>query len=707
MGKILFAFIAVLLTMTGADAAGSQTAQEVSSDSIVPNKTTQMQDTLKEVVVKSQASKRQVLDLQIGVEKVDVETMSQLPALLGERDIIKSLQLLPGVKMEADGLGGYQVRGGTSAQNQILLDGASVYNVGHLMGLFSAFNDDAMGNVDLYKGLIPARYGGGSSSVLNISTRSGSHVQHHFSTSVGLLSAKVEADGPMGSNGSTYLAAGRTSYVNLFIKGMPDYSSNSLRFYDLNTRFNFRLGVADQLSLSFFHSYDHIDVEKMMRMTWSNSTISLGWLHTRGTNSFAHTQLVASDYDNSQGMDVYSFNVDMKGFNRQLTLRHQQTWMPNTSHTFNAGGETTLMGLQSAAWRIMSNYEREKRDIQLSALWFSDDMSFFNNRLLFSAGLRCEWISPLGGKPYYKLDGNGNITETFHPKKWSAVTTYTYLQPRVNLTWKISHAWAIKAGYSRLTQSVQPIRNSSMTLPIDRLAFTSNNIKPQVADQVAAGFSTMTADGTWDFSADGYWRNLKNVYDFRDGKVFNMDIEIEQLIIGGRGRSYGAELSAHKNKGLVTGWVTYTLSWVQNKIDGIMDGQWYTASNDRRHDFVVVLLSQLTPHWTLSSTWRYTTGQAMTAPSGKYEIGDETYYYYSDRNQNRAPAYHRLDLSAAYSTTKGKATRTWTFGLFNAYNRYNPFFISFVEDKAKPTGTKAVVTSIFGIVPTVSFTYKY
>ncbi len=714
MRKLLLVFFAVLL-ITGAEAAGLQAIREVSSDSIVPNKGTQMQDTtrreladtLKEVVVRSQASRRQVIDLQIGTEKVDVETMSQMPALLGERDIIKSLQLLPGVKMESDGLGGYQVRGGTSAQNQILLDGASVYNVGHLMGLFSSFNDDAMGNVDLYKGLVPARYGGGSSSVLNISTRSGSPDRHHFSTTVGLLSAKAEADGPMGKSGSSYLVAGRTSYVDLFVKGMRDYSTNSLRFYDLNARLNFRLGDADQLSLALFHSYDRIEIEKMMRMSWSNSAASLGWLHTRGTRSFAHTQLVASDYDNNQGMDVYSFNVSMKGYNRQLTLRHQQTWMPNTTCTLSAGGETTLSGLQSAAWRITTNYEREKRDTWLAALWLSDDMAFFNERLSLSAGLRCEWISPLGGKPYYNLDDNGTIIETFYPKKWSIVKTYTYLQPRMSLTWKVSPTFALKAGYSRLTQSVQPVRNSSMTLPVDRMAFTSNNIKPQVADQVAAGFSMVTADGAWDFAADGYWKKLKNVYDFREGKVFNTDIEIEQLITGGRGRAYGAELSAHKNKGLITGWAAYTLSWVQNKIDGIMDGRWYTASNDRRHDFVIVLLSQLTPRWTLSSTWRYTTGQAMTAPTGKYEVSGETHYYYGLRNQNRAPAYHRLDLSAAYSTTKGKATRTWTFGIYNAYNRYNPFFVSFKEDDTKPSGTKAVVTTIFGIVPTVSFTYKY
>ena len=679
------------------------------------------QQRIDEVVVKGQAAERRINDLQTGVEKVDVATMSQLPALLGERDIVKSLQLLPGVKQEGDGLGGYQVRGGTSAQNSILLDGAAVYNVGHLVGLFSAFNDDVLGNVDLYKGLMPARLGGGSSSVLNMTMRNGDATRHHFSTTVGLLSAKAEADGPMDGRGSTYLVAGRTSFLDLFIKGTQDYTRNTLRFYDLNTRLQFRLGERDQLSLSLFRSYDNIDIEKMMRMVWSNTTGSLGWLHSRSNGSYAHTQLAASNYESTEGVDIYSFNVNMLGYCRQLTLRHNQTWPLGRHHTLDAGGETTLMGLQTGDWHIVSSYEREKRDMWLSALWVQDDMTLFADRLLLSAGLRCDWVSPLGGKPYYRLDDAGNIIDTFHPKKWSTVKTYTIVQPRLSLTWKVGRLLALKAGYSRLAQAVQPVRNSSMTLPIDRMAFSSNNIRPQVSSQVAAGFSVATPGGTWDFAADAYYKKLKNVYDYREGKVFNADIEIERLITGGRGRAYGLELSAHKNKGWLTGWAAYTLSWVENQIDGIMANQWYTAANDRRHDLVAVLLAKVSSRWTLTSTWRYTTGQAMTAPSQKFEIDGETWYYYGPRNSTRAPAYHRLDLSAAYTTTKGKATRTWAFGLFNAYNRYNPFFVSFREGEGegqsqegesglpegKASGTKAVVTSLFGIVPTVSFTYKF
>ena len=665
------------------------------------------QDTLREVIVKSVAVTRQVNELPIGAEKVDVTTMSRLPALFGERDIMKSIQLLPGVKSEGDGLGGYQVRGGTASQNHILFDGAQVYNMGHLMGLFSAFNDDAIGNVELFKGLMPARYGGGSSSVLTLSTRNGDTQKHHLSTTVGLLSAKLAADGPMGSKGSSYMVAARTSYLNVFIKAINKYSNNSLAFYDFNTRLNFRLTDKDQLALSLFHGHDGMKVEEMVDMGWDNTTAALSWLHTRNEKSHAHSQLVVSNYATAQGMEVFSFDVNMKGFDRQLTLRHQQTWTAGRTHTLNVGGESTLSFVKSGSWRILQNYECEERYSWLAALWASDNISLFNDRLSLAAGLRCEWMSPLGGKPYYTLDEKGDIIDTLHYGKGRIVKTYTILQPRLSLTWKITPNIAFKTGYSRLAQAVQPIRYSFMALPIDRLAAVNNIVKPLIADQVAAGLSAMTTDGGWDFALDTYYKKLQNVYDYREGMTFNSEIELDRLIKGGRGRAYGLELSAHKNQGRTTGWVAYTLSWVENKIDGIMDGAWYTASNDRRHDFVVVLMSQLSPQWMLSSSWRYTTGQAMTAPAAKYEINGETHYYFGPRNVNRAPDYHRLDLSASHSKQKGKGTRTWTFGLFNAYCRYNAFLVNFKEDKTKPSGTKAVVTSIFGIVPTVSFTYKY
>lgn len=666
------------------------------------------QDTLREIYVSAQSAVQRVKTQQIGAEKVNVMTMGRLPSLMGERDVIKGLQLLPGVKGEADGMGGYQVRGGTSAQNQILLDGASVYNAGHLMGLFSAFNDDAMGGVDLYKGLVPARYGGGSSSVLTINTRSGDTQKHRFAATVGLLTVKAEADGPMGDKGSSYLVAARTSLLNFYIKGMHDYSSNSLSFYDINAKLNFRLSEKDQLAFSVFRSFDLIEVENMMNMSWTNTSGSLGWTHTLNANHRMLTQLVASDFFNDQGIDVFSVNYKLDGFNRQLTLRHQQTWNPNRHHRLDAGGETTLLGLQSASWTVRRNLtEREKRDAWFSALWASDNLSLFDERLLLSAGLRVDFFSALGGKPYYRLDDNGNILETMHPKSGSIVKTYICVQPRLSLTWQMGPLTSIKAGYSRLVQPIHPVRNSSIAMPLDRATFVSNIVQPQVGDQLSAGFALMTPDGSYDFSADAYWKALQHVYDYREGKTFNSEIEMERLLVEGRGRAYGLELAAHKNKGRLTGWVAYTLSKVQNKIDGIMDGAWYTASHDRRHDFVAVLMADIGKKWLLSTTWRYTTGQAMTAPAGKYEIDGETYYYFARRNDRRAPDYHRLDLSMSHTKKFSRMSRTWAFGVINAYNRLNPFVVTFEEDDAKASGTKTVVTSLFGIVPFASLSVKF
>ena len=324
-------------------------------------------ESLDEVIVVSRSAGQRVGDVQIGVEKVDVGTMSRVPALLGERDVIKSLQLLPGVKSEGDGLGGYQVRGGTSAQNQILLDGAAVYNAGHLMGLFSAFNDEALRSVELYKGLMPARFGGGVSSVLNLLTRVGDRDHHHFGASVGLLSAKVSADGPMGKNGSSYMAAGRASYLNFFIKSINKYADNSLSFYDLNASMNFMLSESDQLNFAVFRGYDIIDVESALSLSWSNTTGSLSWLHKAGHNRYATTQLVASSYMTDQSVSIYSLNYGMEGFNKMLTLRHYQTWMPSGLHTVNFGCETgtiapsvsvrsVTLGFPPHGWAMTSVY---------------------------------------------------------------------------------------------------------------------------------------------------------------------------------------------------------------------------------------------------------------------------------------------------------------------------------------------------------------
>ena len=663
------------------------------------------EETLREVTISSRSASKRVDEVQVGVEKVEIATLAKVPSLFGEKDILKGIQLLPGVKSESEGSGGYQVRGGTAAQNLILLDGATVYNAGHLMGLFSSFNDDALMNGSLYKGMVPAQLGGGSSSVFDISTRSGDVNNYHFGASVGLLSAKVMAEGPIQKDKSSFLVAGRRSYLDLFLGLSDEYKNNTLHFYDTNVRLNFHLSPKDMLALSFFHGRDNMAIEDMMMMEWSNTAATANWLHTFSDTRYVNTKLAYSIYQCDMGMDMLSSYYKMKGYIRHATLRHQQVWAPG-QHRFNYGLEGTFLQLQSAEWDIVELHERERRNALMGAAWIGDEWRV-GKQLELSAGVRLHLFSVLGGSPYYQIDKDGNITETLNTASGHIVKTYTNVEPRLSAKLKLSQLHSLKLGYSRTSQDIHAISNSSMSMPFDRYTMTSNIVAPEQADQIALGWAGITKNGEYDFSAEAYYKNIRNVYDYRDGKLFYSEIEIERLILGGKGRAYGLELCAHKNKGLLTGWVSYTLSWSDNKIEGINGGKWYTASNDRRHDLSVVGMYKLSNTWEVAATWHYNTGQALTAPSGKYDMSGSTFYYYHERNGYRAPACHRLDISATYTKKHGRATHIWSFGIYNAYNHYNPYVIQFLNDDDKPSGTKVEQTSLFGIIPSVSFTIKY
>ena len=663
------------------------------------------EDTLQEVTVTSRSAQKRMEEVQIGVEKVDISTLAKVPSLFGEKDIIKSLQLLPGVKSESEASGGYQVRGGKAAQNLILLDDATVYNAGHLMGLFSTFNDDALMGGSLYKGLVPAQLGGGTASVFDISTRSGDLHNYHFGGSIGLLSAKVMAEGPIQRDRSSFLFAGRRSYLDLFLKASEKYRDNTLHFFDANLRLNFRLSQRDMLSLSFFGGRDNMGLTDMMRMEWGNTTATANWLHTFSDTHYANTKLIYSDFTSDTGIDMLNIYYTMKGNIRHSTVQHQQTWQMGR-HQLNSGIEATHLQLQSAEWDINLLHQREKRHALTGALWIGDEWHI-GNKVELSAGARFHLFSALGGAPYYQIDGDGNITETTEQSSGSIVKTYADVEPRVSAKLTLSSLHSLKLGYSRTSQDIHAISGMSMSMPFDRYTMTSNIVRPEQADQVALGWFYITPKKDYDFSAETYFKNIRDVYDYRDGKAFYSEIEIERLLLGGKGRAYGIELCGHKNSGPLTGWISYTLSWSENKIEGINGGRWYTASNDRRHDLAIVGMYRLSPSWELAATWRYNTGQALTAPSAKYNIDGTTFYYYHERNGYRAPAYHRLDLSATHTKKLRKATRIWSFGLYNAYCRYNPYTIRFKNDDKSPTGTIVEQTSLFGIVPSVSFAIKY
>ena len=659
---------------------------------------------LDEVVVTSNSARQRIKNVQTGAEVIQIENLTSAPQLFGENDIMRSIQLLPGVKSESDASSGFQVRGGTSAQNQVLFDNAPVYNVGHLAGLFSAFNDDALASATLYKGLLPAQYGGASSAVLDVTGRSGSKTGWHGGATIGLLSAKGTIEGPIIKDKMSFLVTARRTYMDMFLKLSKDFKNNTLYFYDINAKLDWMIDRRNQLFLTFFTGYDRTAVEDMADIRWGNLTTSLKWLHRFNGESNSQTTLLYSDYHTNNGVDFAGFHLWYKGHIRQASLR-QDFHIELGKHQLKAGFQSSLLNVKSAEWEIVTKYDKEERRAWENAVWVNGTLNF-TEALTASLGLRLGTFSPLGGSLYYDIEPDGSIGWYYNYKDNEIVKTYVTLEPRASISYQLSELTSVKLGYARTSQNIHALRNQSTSTPFDRYTISSNIIRPEVANQVSAGFYMMTPKQDYDFSAEVYYRKTDDVIDYRDGKSFGSEIEIERLVLPGEGKSYGVELCARKNMGPLTGWLAYTLSWSKTRIEGINGGNWYDANNDRRHDINIVGMYRLNDRWSFNAAWVFNSGQAFTAPSGKYQLIDNWIYYYAERNGYRAPDYHHLDISAVLTKKHARTTHQWIFSIYNLYNRYNPYLINF-EDSQDGARTRAVQYSLFGIVPSVAFNIKF
>lgn len=660
---------------------------------------------LQEVVVTSRSAKERVNNVQIGQEKIKISDLTKQPSLLGEHDVFKSLQLLPGIKSESEASSGFQVRGGKSSQNLVLLDNASIYQAGHLMGLFSSFNDDALVNASLYKGLIPAQYGDATSSVLDVMTKSGDMNQYHYGGTLGLLSAKASIEGPIVKDKASFLFTARRSYADLFLKTTDKYKDCSLYFYDMNGRIDWKLNDANRFSVTFFHGKDVMLLNDFSDINWENTSLTLRMMHYYSNKLLSNTNLYFSSYYSYMNMSGLGMDYDQNGFIRHYGLNHNFQFFPTSNLSFNFGLQSALIDLCSAEWNIGTTNQKEERKAWENSLWVNGVWTPIS-RLSLSAGLRLNSFSVLGGSPYYTIDNSGNITSTANPSAVDFVKTYVSLEPRFSANWKIDKNQNIKLGYTQSSQNIHAI-SSNTTMPFDRYTMSSNIIKPELSNQISLGYSSLLLHGDYDYSVEGYYKNVNNVYDYRDGKSFRSEIEMEKLLLGGKSRAYGVEIAAHKNTGRLTGWLSYTLSWVENKIDGINNNNWYTANNDRRHDISIVCMYKLNDNWDLNACWKFNTGQALTAPSAKYQIDNRYYYYYNERNGYRAPCYNRLDIGANYTIKKQKYTSQWSFGIYNLYNRRNPYMMGFENDSSLPSGIQAYKLSLFGIIPSISYNIKF
>lgn len=655
---------------------------------------------LNEVVVTGNSTLQRISNMRLGAERLELSRLVQAPSFGGENDIIKSIALLPGVHSEGDGGGGFEVRGGNASQNLVLLDGISLYNPAHVMGIFSTFNDNAIGGATLYKGPIPATYGGASSSVLETTLAPGDMEHFHGSGTIGILAAKIKAEGPIVKDKLSFAVTGRRSYVDAFLKMIPKYRSTVMNFYDVTAKLRYRPSSSHLIDASFFISHDNMAVGKLMGMYWGNLGASVNWTARASDRVSFCTTASFTHYDPKMEMNIMDLDQTMRTFIHNYSLNEKIRYSINDSHSLEFGYRSQMLKVKSGEWKLNSSNEKEIRSLWENSIW-ADYTGLFGEKFSVNLGARLNVSTILTGNKFHNFMSSGEETNQFDDK------TYVDAEPRAGLKYSITPLHNIKAGFGMSSQNLHAIRSSATSFPFDRYALTSAVIKPERSMQYGIGYSGMIESGAFDWSAEGYYRHISNVYDFMDGRGPFSDIVLENIIAGGKGRCYGAEFMLRKNTGRLTGWIAYTISHTQTRIPGINDGKWYNATNDRRHDFSITAIYKISDNWDISGSWIFSSGQPLTAPDVKYEIAGETCYYYSKRNSYMTPAAHRLDLAATYTHVGKKFTYQWAFGVFNAYCRYNPYIVYFEDDPSKPSGTRAVQQSMYGIVPSVSYTLKF
>lgn len=682
--KIVFCFLALAI-------AWSVVAEENDTTSVLQ---------LSEIVVQGNSARDRIANVRLGAERLELSKLAEIPSFAGENDVIKSLSMLPGVRSEGEGGGGFEVRGGTASQNLVLLNGISLYNPAHVMGIFSTFNDNALGSATLYKGPFPAMFGDATSSVLETSLAPGDMEHYHASLTIGILAAKLKAEGPIIKDKLSFAVTARRSYVDMFLALVPKYRGTVMNFYDVTAKLRYRPSSRHLIDGSFFASRDNMAVSHLMGLYWGNIGASISW-QARATDDVVFTTTASvTHFDPKMTMDIMDMDQTMLTYIRNYSINERMRWNIGECHGLELGFRSELLKVKSAEWIINNTRERDIRSLWENDVWVEYAGSV-NDRVEVSAGARVELSSVLTGDAFHDFMYAGADPDDCESK------TYIDLQPRLSFKYQVNHRHNIKVGVGSATQNLHAIRSSATSFPFDRYALTSSDVKPERAMQYGIGYSGMTESGSYDWSVEGYYRSLANVYDYKDGRNSFSDIALESIILGGKGRSIGMEFMLRKNFGKLTGWVAYTLSRTEIKIPGINDGKWYEASNDCRHDLSLSGIYKFSNKWSLSASWVYMSGKPLTAPDVKYEIAGETCYYYSRRNAYKTPSTHRLDISAKYIHSGKKFTYEWSFGIYNAYCRYNPYIVYFEDDPSKPSGTRAVLRAMYGLVPSVSYTLKF
>jgi hypothetical protein len=671
---------------------------------------------LSEVVITAEKLDGNVTDVRMSSNNLRMETVRSLPAFMGEVDIMKTLMLLPGVSSAGEGSTGLFVRGGNVDQNLVLLDEATVYNASHLMGFFSVFNSDAIKDVQIYKGGMPAHYGGRLSSVVDIRMKDGNNKKFSGTGGVGSISSRLTLEGPLQKNISSFVLSGRRTYADLFLPLSADTNlrNNRLYFYDLNTKANYRFSEKDRVFFSGYFGRDILRVNDEFNMGWGNSTATLRWNHIFNSKIFSNYTLIYSNFDYLLGFNygVNSFNWTSKI--EDVSLKADFTWYPDPKNTIRFGVQSNyhifdpgrVKGGENSA---ITDFSLPGNNALEHALYLSNEQKLLPD-LVLEYGVRYSLFQNIGQATVYSIDQDYKVTDTLTYAKGEIYHYDHGLEPRLGLVYTISGQQSIKASYNRTRQYLQQTNISATGTPMDIWFPASPNVKAQVADQWAIGYFRNFLDNSIESSLETYYKDMRNQLDFRDFADILLNPQMEADLRSGKAWSYGVEFMLNKTKGDFTGWFSYTWSRAWQQIGEINNGNKYPAIFDRPHDISLVLAYNISKRVNVSANWVYHTGRPMTLPLGRYEYAGEIIPVYSGRNESRMPDYHRLDLSLNINSRK-KPNRNWegnwNFSVYNAYFRKNVFQYNYRQNEQNPFQTDAYMVYLFGIVPSVTYNFKF
>lgn len=683
---------------------------------------------LQEIVLTVEESKKLNLrEPQMSVSKLKTNTIKKMPAVLGEIDIIKSIQLLPGVTNNGEGSAGFNVRGGAVDQNLVLLDEAVVYNTSHLFGFFSVFNTDAVKDIALYRGTIPAHYGGRISSVLDVHQKEGNKKQFKLTGGIGAVSSRLTAELPLFKGKGSFLVAGRSSYIHLFLK------EDQAAFYDLNLKGNYEINEKNKIFLSGYLGRDSFELSKTIESSYGNITGNLRWNYILNDRLFSNLSLIYSSYDYELDLNFAKFNW-IAGINN-LNLKYDLEYYINDKVTFDFGSSVidyTLNPGEIKPTATDSSINEIKLDEQHAfeaGIYASMEHKVLNN-LTLSYGVRWSYFDRVGKQsiPIYAnnqpivfnstlgIYEEGEQIGVVDYGKGKSIKNFSNLEPRLGLAYQLNDNSSFKVGYSRTAQYLHLLSNTQSATPLDVWMPSGNYIKPQLSDQYAIGYFRTFNNKMFSLELEGYYKTVNNRIDYIEGAELIGNNTIETEILSGEMRAYGLEVLFRKSQGKLTGWLAYTLSKAEQRTPGgraggfgIANGDWYLASHDRTHDFSLTGSYQFDDKWNFGANLAFQTGRPVTYPTGQFQYQGLSFANYGPRNSERLPSYHRLDLSATWRPNRNPEKRwkgEWVFSLYNVYNRKNAASITF--DQNRLTGrNQATRTAIFGIIPSITYNFKF